>query len=315
MNIFGTDIYREKLAYAIQNSREATTLVSAYLTIEGMDWVLCKLTRDVKCRVLSRWNCNELLSGASDIEVYEKLRKYNFSLHILPDLHAKVIVIDNKFLFLGSANITNSGLRLVPGGNKEIGTIITPDEQDLDLIETLFNEAILVTDELYLDFYKELQDLKETNSKPEAKVNWSKNLQNKLLKPPTKLWVAETLWSQSPEKLFDNINSGEVVHDLALLGFDSLNANGISKEILKQAFLQSRIWKWFKNKIFCTENREMYFGELSANLHSSLLDDPTPYRQTVKTLLSNLLEWSSIFGSEFILIDRPNHSQRVRLIK
>lgn len=315
MNILGTDSYRTKLAITIESSKESITLISAYLTIEGIEWILNKIPKGVKCRVISRWNCHELVNGASDIEVYEELQKFGFSLYILPDLHAKVTVIDEEVLFLGSANITNSGLRLVPGGNKELGTVLTPDNEDLDLIDALFNEAIFVTDELYQGFYKELQLLKEQSPKSSPKLKWSKDLQNKLLKPPTKLWVTETLWCESPEWLFQNINSDAAIHDLALLGFDSTNSTELSNKELEIALLKSRIWKWLNNKLACTENGEMYYGELSANLHNSFLDDPAPYRQTVKGLLSNLLGWTTSLGSDFVLIDRPNHSQRIYLIK
>lgn len=245
MNILGTDTYRTQLAKAIENSKTNIVLISAYSTIEGINWILNKLPKENSCRVLSRWNCHELVSGSSDIEVFEKLKERNYTLHILPDLHAKVTVIDNQKLFLGSANITNSGLRLVPGGNKELGTILKPDEEDLNLIETLFNEAVFVTDELYQDFYKEVLLLKEQNPKSSPKLKWSKNLQNKLIKPPpTKLWIAETLWCESPVWLLENKKTKEAVHDLALLGLDfSVAVNNIE---LKNAFLNSRIMEMVK---------------------------------------------------------------------
>lgn len=313
MNIFGTDTYRTKLAEALENSTQEITLISAYITIEGIEWILDKLRDNVNCRVLSRWNCHELVNGASDIEVFEKLSERGFSLYILPDLHAKVTVIDDNTLFLGSANITNSGLRLVPGGNKEIGTVIKPDEQDLNLIETLFNEAVFITEEIYQNFYEEILLLKKESPKTLPKLKWSQDLQNKLFKPPTKLWVAETLWCECPDQLLKNINSDEAVHDLALLGFDPLVLTDLTRTELQNSFLQTRIWKWLIHKLACAENNEMYYGELSKNLHNSFLDDPTPYRRTVKGLLSNLLEWTISLGSEFILIDKPNHSQRVTL--
>lgn len=315
MQILGTDVYRTALSNSIIHSQNSVTLVSAYLTIEGINWTLEKLPNRVDCRVLSRWNCLDLVSGASDVEVFEKLKSRGYKLYILPDLHAKVIIIDGQKLFLGSANITNSGLKLVPGGNREIGTILSPDGEDLGLIDVLFDEAVLVDQDIYEMFCAELQKLKNSREKPQFPPKWSSDLLKRLRKPPQRIWVTETLWCNSPEDLIANIGltDNEVAHDLVLLGLDVKSE--IEERILRQSFLESRIWQWLKHKLEFAPNREMYYGHLSAELHNSFLDDPKPYRKDVKGLLTNLLNWSTILAGDFILIDRPSHSQRARLVK
>lgn len=59
----------------------------------------------------------------------------------------------------------------------------------------------------------------------------------------------------------------------------------------------------------------MYFGEITANLHNALLNDPRPYRKDVKQLLANLLNWIAALDINEIVVDRPAHSQRVRYIE
>ena len=58
----------------------------------------------------------------------------------------------------------------------------------------------------------------------------------------------------------------------------------------------------------------MYFGALSEKLHNALVSDPKPYRRDVKQMLTNLLSLCNQLGMEEIVIDRPNYSQRVKLI-
>ena len=58
---------------------------------------------------------------------------------------------------------------------------------------------------------------------------------------------------------------------------------------------------------------EMYFGELTAVLQDSLLDDPGVHRRTVKSLLQNLLTWCEALGIERVTVDRPRHSQRITM--
>ena len=54
----------------------------------------------------------------------------------------------------------------------------------------------------------------------------------------------------------------------------------------------------------------MYFGQLTAELHDALVEDPKPYRKDVKTLLA----WAQALQMEEVVIDKPSHSQRVRLV-
>jgi hypothetical protein len=311
MQILGTDAYRNALESNISNSNESVFIVSAYITIEGIDWILSRLPISVNCNVLTRWACSDLVSGASDIEVYNRLKRRGYDLYILPDLHAKVTLIDKSTLFLGSANITNSGLKLVPGGNREIGTILKPTDQDISLINTLFSEGVLITEALYQIFLKELSQIPKEKNK--FIPNWSNSLLVQLRKPPLKLWVAEMLWCSSPEEILNNSKTFDAIHDISLLGIDLTSVNTPDEIILRHKFIESRCWRWFENILQNSPNNEIYYGELSAKLHNSFLDDPTPYRQTVKKLLSNVLNWVLLLCNDLIIIDRPHHSQRIKL--
>lgn len=57
----------------------------------------------------------------------------------------------------------------------------------------------------------------------------------------------------------------------------------------------------------------MYFGELSASLHNTVVSDPKPYRKDIKIMLGNLLRLIEELEMEEIVIDRPNYSQRIRM--
>ena len=48
-------------------------------------------------------------------------------------------------------------------------------------------------------------------------------------------------------------------------------------------------------------------------MHNALIIDPKLYRRDVKQMLANLLDLIEKLGMEEIIIDRPNHSQRIRV--
>ena len=83
--------------------------------------------------------------------------------------------------------------------------------------------------------------------------------------------------------------------------------------ILSVIIIASSVSCAFAAVIVDEAEKEMYFGAITAQLHNTLLNEPKPYRQDVKQLLSNLLNWVTELGSPEIGIDRPNHSQRVYL--
>ena len=55
------------------------------------------------------------------------------------------------------------------------------------------------------------------------------------------------------------------------------------------------------------------FGELTGLLHDALVEDPAPYRKTVKELLANLITFIEISQCSSIEVFQPNRSQLLRL--
>jgi hypothetical protein len=318
MSLLGTDAYRFALASALTSAQTSLCLISAYITVPGITWVLDRLNPSVNsCRVLARWNCSDLVTGASDLEVYELLRARNARFFVLSDLHAKVAVIDNKDLLVSSTNITRNGLRLVPGGNREIGIRLAASTEDVMIVDTMFDEAVEVTTDLYDEFRKNVETLKLLNTTTK-RPQWPIEFSQKLERGPQRLWVTELLWCESPNALSimpgtDSNQEIAVKHDLTLLGFDEESLNKIEVDDLRTRFLESRAWRWLITRLTESDSGELYFGRLSATLHNALLDDPKPYRQDVKLLVANLVCWAEEFGYPSITVDRPNYSQRLRL--
>jgi len=155
-----------------------------------------------------------------------------------------------------------------------------------------------------------VSDLKTNKSAP---IKWSDEIAAliSIRKPEPKLLVNELFFS--PKITLSNINketiSREMAHDLSLL---AINPNAeINYDQIKHNFLNSRPYLWLLEHLKQFEG-EIYFGKLTELLHNDLFDDPKPYRRDVKQLLSNLLGWISSLNLSEIVIDQPNHSQRIR---
>lgn len=264
-----------------------------------------------------RWQLEDLLSGASDLAIYEYAKQNGWSLYINKDLHAKAILVDDAIIFLGSANVTGKGLSLVQKCNIEFGTSFTPTEQDIVIYRGILNESVLVTQDLYEKIKKHVESLPDYK-RPNICKAWPHDILSSFENLPKKLWVTDNFWT-SFDYAENNIKKGsvyskELKHDLDMLGLHDLE--NIEVSILRGRFLSSRAWRWIYNKVCSSANYELYFGELSVMLHESLYDDPTPYRREVKELLQNMFTWADVCAKEIVEISVPGRkSQRIKLRK
>jgi len=309
-NILGTEAFRNLLGQSLNNAKEEIIILSAFVKIKGVNWLVDKISRKkINCTIISKWDQNDIAQGASDLECYEICKKEGWQFKVLKNLHAKIILIDTKELFIGSPNLTAKGMSLTPVPNKEMGVKLEANQNDIQIINNLVEESILINDKIYKDFqvWKNSLPKIEKPSYPEFPVE----LKNKLNENYEKLWVHNFPWCTAEELLNIKEINENIQHDLELFG---LNKSNLDKEIIIKNFQNSRIYHWLVNQINKQENKELYFGNLSSIIHNSLLDDPKPYRKNVKELQVNLYDYIKTFLSEEFIIDVPyEKSERIRL--
>jgi len=296
----------------LKNCKDEIIVCSAFITMKGIEWFYNNLqNKKINCRVISRWDRGDLLSKVSDIEVYNFCKKMGWSFEIIENLHAKFYLMDQKDLISGSLNLTAKGFGLVPISNKEFGNYFEAIDEDLININIFLEDAIKITDEIFDEYKKYLEENKDfvIQKLPELPEK-IKNLKEKKL---TKLWVHDFLFNE-PEKLFNNFNENteDLIHDKSLLNINS--QDDLSLETIKLNFINLDLYKWFIKQIKNKNNKSFSFGELSELIHNSLFDDPKPYRKEIKNLQANFFKFLEILKFENIKIERPKYSQIIRYI-
>ena len=291
----------------LKNCKDEIIVCSAFITMKGIEWFYNNLqNKKINCRVISRWDRGDLLSKVSDIEVYNFCKKMGWSFEIIENLHAKFYLMDQKDLISGSLNLTAKGFGLVPISNKEFGNYFEAIDEDLININIFLEDAIKITDEIFNEYKKYLEENKDfvIQQLPELPEK-IKNLKEKKL---TKLWVHDFLFNE-PEKLFNNFNENteDLIHDKSLLNINS--QDDLSLETIKLNFVNLDLYKWFIKQIKNKDNKSFSFGELSALIHNSLFDDPKPYRKEIKNLQANFFKFLELLKFENLKIERPNYSQ------
>ena len=309
-NLLGTEAFRNLLGESLRDAKEQVIIFTAYIKTIGVEWLEKQLTnKNVKCVLVSRWEKSDLAQGSSDLECYEICKKNNWQFKILNDLHAKLMLVDNKSLFIGSPNLTGKGMSLVPVSNKEMGIKVSATDSDKKIISSLLEEAILVNEDIYsklMEWKKNLPEIKKT-----VYPDFPETLKTKLRENLDKIWVHNFPWSKAEDLLNLRENNENINHDLELFG---LSEESLTKETLRTGLENSKIHRWLKFQIKRQENEEIYFGALSSIIHNSLIDDPKPYRQDVKKLQSNLYSFIKSLMLDRYIIDVPfKKSERIRI--
>ena len=311
-SLLNTETFRNLLGNALENSTKSVVILSAYVKAIGVDWLKEKIgEKDIKCTIVARWDKGDLAQGSSDLECYSLAKENGWTFKVLKDLHAKVMLVDDDILFVGSPNLTGRGMSLVPVANQEIGIKVQALEEDLKIINQLIDDAALVNDVIIKELEEWMKNLPKIE-KPKI-PNFPQIVNDNFKEKFNKLWVNNFPWSniqyflENADKKEDNI-----IHDLDLFGLTNTKKEDLEKE-LNESFLQSKIFNWLIKKLEAEENKEIYFGRLSSIIHNGLVDDPKPYRQDVKLLQANLYDYIKYFKPINVICDQPNFSERLSL--
>ena len=143
-NILGTEAFRDLLGQSLEKAKDEIIILSAYVKKVGVEWLIEKLSKkEINCTIISRWDKGDLAQGSSDIDCYElcKINKWQFK--ILKDLHAKIMLVDKKDLFIGSPNLTGHGMSLIPVSNKEMGVKLEATSSDINIVKNYCDGFLL----------------------------------------------------------------------------------------------------------------------------------------------------------------------------
>ena len=296
---------------ALINLNDRASICSAYVKLSILKEISSS-TSAKNIRFLARWDLNDLVGGASDIECYKYAKEKGWSFYINTRLHAKIYYIPPSGILSGSANATNSGLGLSATYNQEASTLIEPSMHNISFIDNLFVNSTLLNDQLYdeiFQVYKSVAKLKNF-------VYWPDAIYDKLnpkVSVDSKFFVSECFLSDGNDIINNSrASSDESIHDLSILG---IPINFFDKEYISKKFIYSKLFLWVRSLLLKYDG-EIYFGTLTQELHNALIEDPLPYRSEVKVMVKNIYSWIENVGSKEtkMICDKPNISQRIRLV-
>ena len=285
----------------LSKSKESIMIVSAYCKLSMIrQFDMYIDSTGIEKVLLVRFRPEDIISKASDLELYQYCKLHGWKLYFRLDLHAKTYVFDKVRCIIGSANATKSGMGLSNDGNFEMATTCLLAEKDVRDLKLLLKGSIEITDDIY---HRMKAIIDAYSGDKSVAVRWPEEIIAKG-KPDYSLLLSEDF-----PGCFSPVHSSD--DDLLFLNLTKEADLGKIRERMEKA----KCYIWLKNLLKDTTEHEMYFGAITVQLHNQLLDEPKPFRKDVKALLANLINWILILECTDFIVDRPNHSQRIRLME
>jgi len=295
----------EELSLKLSETNSCVLILSAFTKMSALDWLQQHLAPGINVTIISRWQIQDLLCGASDLAAYEFASKNGWTFAINTNMHYKIYLIDNETLFLGSANLTRKGLHLDLKGNDEASIQTTPSEIDLIKLEQYAADCCVINDDLYTEM-KECVELNQTTQQDSTPRSWPSSIKDRIVPEVKQLWVNDMLFNTPQSIQADSAEFGE--HDIYTLGLSTI-ADLNDKNIVLTGLRSTAVWKWLLKTIKSSEHEFVRFGEITTQLHDALVDDPKPYRKDVKNFLSNLYEWIRYVNPSEIGLKKFHHTE------
>ena len=148
----------EDVIALLERASSSVLIVAPFIRSEALSLLLDSISSGVETIIVTRWRPADLVSGASDLGVFEIAESRDIPLYLRHDLHAKFFASDDKCL-VGSANVTQTALGWRTPANLEL---LTPVERTSSHIVQFEKELLTFVVRATLVQRDYLKDLVET---------------------------------------------------------------------------------------------------------------------------------------------------------
>lgn len=284
--------------------------IAPYVKLDALSKLL-KLPLSESFYIITRWKINDILLGVSDLDIYPLLAERGIPLYIHNRLHLKLYQYGRDLALCGSANITSPGLGLIEKPNLELSCSVKITSQEQAAVQSLCDQSIRVTDEIYSKFLESTSSLEPPVARDYPEPDIGDLIADRFLissLPACQSPMTLYQYYRNPEGLPDS-SYRDYIHDYNLFQLSP----GLSRdeffhklkiEFTGQDFVQL-VASVIKEKTNCR------FGEVNNLIHEHCRDVPLPYRWEIKPATNRLYDWLSDLIDE-ISWDRPGHSQILR---
>ena len=302
--------------YLIKNSEGKIYLYVPYIKTKILKKLLEEI--DSQITIITTWKINDLISGSSELELYQFCKENNITLYIHNKIHLKVYSVNMESAIVASGNISQNGL--MEGGNYEAGVLVNKLEiSDRLYLEKIKREATFVDDKIYQIYLDEYEKCKKQAPEKidfeDPEIIPQKDYFLKSALPMTEN-IDDLIAGY--ERINSNLEPSEnseitncIYHDLANYEIEL----GLSKEEFRKKLQQQFFLHPFTQKIneFIETNERTQFGFIKRWVRDHCTDVPLPRAWEFTKNIQILYHWFVKLGDYEIYV-YGSHSESIRKI-
>jgi hypothetical protein len=297
------------------NLATSIVILSPYIKLETLN-LLIDSNQEINA-VVVRWEPKDLIQGSSDLEVYTYLKAKGIPLFRNARLHLKAYIDNYSKCFLTSANISARALNLpnYSNFNYEIGTIIEHlTIHDRIYFSEIINESTLITEQLYNQIKTQLENISaDDNVDLDFKFVIEAPDKDFLISSLPMSFDIEVLYEVYSKMDADNeVDLNCAIHDITLYNLPLGLSYSDFKIKLTESFFSQQFIKRFLDNV--DEEGYIYFGPAKRFVQTNCTDVPVPRMWEITNNIQILYRWIAALGTGKYEIDRPNYSERLRLV-
>ena len=111
MSLLTTSETRNVIASQVASATNTLHIISAFCKESAMSFIEANIKNKLsEKKLMVRFLLSDMLSGATDLSLYEFCKSKGWQMYVRFDLHAKTYVFDKKRCILGSANMTSTAM-------------------------------------------------------------------------------------------------------------------------------------------------------------------------------------------------------------
>ena len=279
--------------------------------------VLARLLDNIENRtvIVTTWEPEDILSGASDLAVYPYCRERGIALYVSEMMHLKAYSAGLNSAIIATGNVSRRGL--MPGGSYEAAVVVERlTNEDRLFFETIRANARLVDDMVY----SEISAWVKLNALDTAKTPPLKDV----LSAPDRddFSVSSLPMTHSVEALvagYARIRAGQDPsddRDVSACIFHDLANYSVPLGLSDDEFRRELSGRFFSHPFIRRIDEfiapEAYFGRIKEWIQNNCTDVPVPSRRELTGNVQVLYDWFAALGSGKYGVDVPGRrSQRL----
>lgn len=283
--------------------------IAPYAKKDAVEWLIEGMRVKSPLTLVTRWHPEDIARGVADTAVFDVvMARPDSELLLHPSLHAKVFLCGDT-VFIGSANLTGTGLGLMPNANVELSTRIQPIPTS---VRVFINRVIYESTTATLEIKAAIEEQASQYKRSRAGVATDS------ISPTDRLaqeWRPPWLFPQlrAPDRLFaayrDSDGLPTDVQENAFRDLAVLNPPPMLEPEQFHAWVGSRLLEIDIvarfDEFVATPRR---FGEMAAWFRSHF-DRLVPTHDAGQRVAQQMIRWLTFFLPNRYTLETPNYSE------